>query len=93
MKSFLACQASATDASDLTGQKVVCSRFTCSCHCALQGPAPMPVGQAVEDGHLVNSSSYAHRAPNDRWTGEDTELFYKVRRVRACALVLHCACT
>ncbi|KAK9811947.1 hypothetical protein WJX73_002127 [Symbiochloris irregularis] len=44
---------------------------------APQGPAPMPVGRALDDGHLVNSSSYANRAPNDRWTGEDTELFYK----------------
>ena len=43
----------------------------------MQGPV-QPFGQAVEDTRLVNSSSYSNRAPNDRWSADDTELFYRV---------------
>ena len=33
----------------------------------------------AEEGPRLNSLSYANRISNERWTPEDTELFYKVR--------------
>lgn len=39
---------------------------------------PAPPLFAAEEGPRLNSLSYANRISNERWTPEDTELFYKV---------------
>lgn len=39
---------------------------------------PAPPLLAAEEGPRLNSLSYANRISNERWTPEDTELFYKV---------------
>lgn len=45
------------------------------------GPPPTPTiteADILVDGHRhISSSSYSNRAPADRWTAEDTELFFQ----------------
>ena len=43
----------------------------------MQGPK-LPLARVVEDRPLVNSSTYAQRAPSERWSPEETDLFYRV---------------
>ena len=44
----------------------------------MQGHGSMLVARVMEDRPLVNSCTYAQRAPNERWSPDETDLFYRV---------------